>query len=91
MAHYLRLACWPYPLIADYGRILGGSPAAVACDLAVLLPLVGFSAVLLWKRSPWGYVGAWFFVVLAPSSSVVPVATEIIAERRMYLPLSQPC
>jgi len=88
VAHYLRLAVWPHPLLADYGRILGGSPGAVACDLAVLLPLACLSGVLLWKRSPWGYVGAWFFVVLAPSSSVVPVATEVIAERRMYLPLA---
>jgi tetratricopeptide (TPR) repeat protein len=88
VAHYLRLVFWPYPLIADYGRILGGSPGTVACDLAVLLFLAGLSAALLWKRSPWGYVGASFFIVLSPSSSVVPIATEAVAEHRMYLPLA---
>ena len=31
--------------------------------------------------------GLWFFVTLAPASSIVPVATEVGAERRMYLPL----
>ena len=31
--------------------------------------------------------GAWFFVTLAPTSSIVPIATEVGAERRMYLPL----
>jgi protein O-mannosyl-transferase len=35
-----------------------------------------------------GFAGAWFFLILAPSSSVVPVATETIAEHRMYLPLA---
>lgn len=88
VAHYLRLAFWPHPLIADYWRVLGGAPVAIAWDFVVLVFLAGGSAVLLWKRSPWGYLGAWFFVVLAPSSSVVPVATEIIAERRMYLSLA---
>ena len=34
-----------------------------------------------------GFLGVWFFVTLAPTSSVVPIATEVGAERRMYLPL----
>jgi len=35
-----------------------------------------------------GFAGACFFLILAPTSSVVPIATEIIAEHRMYLPLA---
>ena len=35
-----------------------------------------------------GFLGGWFFATLAPSSSVLPLATEIAAERRMYLPLA---
>jgi tetratricopeptide (TPR) repeat protein len=35
-----------------------------------------------------GFVGAWVFITLAPTSSVVPIATEVGAERRMYLPLA---
>ena len=34
-----------------------------------------------------GFLGAWFFITLAPTSSIVPIATEVGAERRMYLPL----
>jgi Flp pilus assembly protein TadD len=34
-----------------------------------------------------GFMGAWFFLTLAPASSLVPIATEVGAERRMYLPL----
>jgi len=37
---------------------------------------------------PAGFAGAVFFGVLAPSSSLVPVATQTIAEHRMYLPLA---
>jgi tetratricopeptide (TPR) repeat protein len=33
------------------------------------------------------FLGTWFFVTLAPTSSIIPIATEVGAERRMYLPL----
>ena len=35
-----------------------------------------------------GFAGAWFFVILAPTSSVVAVAGQPTAEHRMYLPLA---
>jgi tetratricopeptide (TPR) repeat protein len=35
-----------------------------------------------------GFLGAMFFLTLAPTSSVVPIASEVGAERRMYLPLA---
>lgn len=95
VAHYLRLAIWPHPLVGDYGRFLGGRPQDLAVDLAVEAMLV---AATLWAlfgsessrrgRRAWGLAGAWTFLILAPSSSVVPVATEIVAEHRMYLPLA---
>jgi Tfp pilus assembly protein PilF len=88
VAHYLRLSFWPHPLVADYGRALGGAPLAVAFDAGVIGLLLAVTAIALWRRPAIGFIGAWFFVILAPSSSVVPVATEIIAEHRMYLPLA---
>jgi protein O-mannosyl-transferase len=88
VAHYLRLSFWPHPLVADYGRMLGGSPPEVAFDLVIVGVLVGVTLLGLWRRPQVGFIGAWFFLILAPSSSVVPVATEIIAEHRMYLPLA---
>jgi len=37
-----------------------------------------------------GFTGVWFFAILAPSSSVVPIATQTIAEHRVYLALASP-
>jgi tetratricopeptide (TPR) repeat protein len=88
VVHYLRLALWPNPLVADYGRILEGSPARVAACALADLCLVAATVFLLRRRSPAGFLGAWFLVILAPSSSVIPVSTEIMAEHRMYLPLA---
>jgi tetratricopeptide (TPR) repeat protein len=84
--HYLRLLVWPAPLNIDYGSRpitgFGGIPGLVALTLA------GAAAVVAWTRPRWrplAFLGAWFFLILAPSSSVVPIATEIAAERRVYL------
>jgi tetratricopeptide (TPR) repeat protein len=88
IALYLRLSFWPHPLIADYGRTLGGSPSAVLFDTVVVGLLLAATLHGLWRRPQFGFIGAWFLFILAPSSSVVPVATEIIAEHRMYLPLA---
>ena len=35
-----------------------------------------------------GFLGAWVFITLSPTSSFVPIATEVGAERRMYLPMA---
>jgi tetratricopeptide (TPR) repeat protein len=88
IVHYLRLAAWPSPLVGDYGRILSGSPAEVGACALLLAALAAGSVALLRRRSAVGFLGVSFFVLLAPSSSVVPVSTEIMAEHRMYLPLA---
>lgn len=40
------------------------------------------------RKPALGFLGASFFLILAPSSSFVPVATQTMAEHRMYLPLA---
>jgi tetratricopeptide (TPR) repeat protein len=42
---------------------------------------------LLARQPRLGFLGAWVFLTLAPTSSFLPIATEVGAERRMYLPL----
>ena len=54
---------------------------------AILSALVAFAVVGLIRRQAWALPLAVFFVLLAPSSSIVPVAGQPIAENRVYLPL----
>jgi protein O-mannosyl-transferase len=87
--HYLRLAFVPWPLVFDhYGGLPPASMLSVAPYAAVLVALCALSVLGLVRRHPAGFAGAWFFVILAPTSSVVPIPTEIAAEHRMYLPLA---
>ena len=39
------------------------------------------------KRPAWGFLGAWFFVILAPTSSIMPIQ-DVAFEHRMYLSLA---
>ncbi len=86
--HYVRLSFWPHPLVGDYGRILPGTPVGLALGACAAVLAVTATAVGLARAPALGFVGAWFLLTIAPSSSVVPVATEIMAEHRMYLPLA---
>ncbi len=88
IVHYLRLCVWPHPLIFDYGFSVVGGPAEVWWQGPLLLLLFAATIWALWRRPFWGFLGIWFFAILAPSSSVVPVVTETLAEHRMYLPLA---
>jgi len=88
IAHYLRLSIWPHPLIFNYGRTLALDPVSTALSAALVTCLLVGTLVALRRAAPVGFLGACFFLILAPSSSVVPVATEVMAEHRMYLPLA---
>ncbi len=85
---YLRLTLWPHPLVVDYGTAVRGFDVAVVWWGSVVLALLVGTWWALWRRPVLGFVGACFFLVLAPSSSVVPLVTQTMAEHRMYLPLA---
>jgi tetratricopeptide (TPR) repeat protein len=55
--------------------------------LAILTVLLAATAVAvaLWPAA--GFLAVAFFVILLPTSSIMPIVTEAAAERRMYLPL----
>jgi hypothetical protein len=88
VVHYVRLALWPSPLVFLYDWPLGTSLATVAWQAAVLMAAAAATICGLARRHPPAFLGAAFFLVLAPSSSVLPVVTEVAAEHRMYLPLA---
>ena len=89
IVYYLRLCFWPHPLVIDYcdwpiARSLKDSlvPGIVVAGL------LGATAWAFRHRPPMAFLGAWFFLILAPTSSILPSLGEVAAERRMYLPLA---
>jgi tetratricopeptide (TPR) repeat protein len=84
---YLRLALWPSPLVLDYGSGLAGTVREVWPQAVLLLALVTGTFLALWRRPVIGFLGFWFFAILAPSSSFVPLTSQTMAEHRMYLSL----
>jgi tetratricopeptide (TPR) repeat protein len=85
---YLKLAIWPHPLVFDYGFNVVQNPAMVLPYVPILAVLLASTAIALWRWPPLGFVGAWFFVILAPSSSVIPLTEQPMAESRIYLSLA---
>jgi len=87
IVRYIRLAFWPRGLVLDYARdtvkSFGEYGLQALCILAMLIATVA----ALRYRPGWGFLGAWFFLILAPTSSFVPIADPIF-EHRMYLPLA---
>ena len=87
--HYLRLVFVPYPLVMDYGWPMATRVADWALPAAMILVLLAATVWGLCRRKWWGFAGAWFFVILAPTSSFLPLArNDLAAEHRMYLPLA---
>lgn len=85
---YLKLALWPAPLVFDYGTGTVSGLAEIWWQALVLAALLG-GVLWLWRRQPAAvFAGSWFFICLAPSSSIVPVATQTMAEHRPYLALA---
>jgi tetratricopeptide (TPR) repeat protein len=85
---YLKLSFWPHPLNVDYGTGVAAGLAEVWPQAVVLLGLLAATVWALVCRPAAGFLGAWFFLILAPSSSVVPLVEQTVAEHRMYLPLA---
>jgi tetratricopeptide (TPR) repeat protein len=85
---YLSLTAWPSGLVFDYGFGFASNIAEVAPQLLVIAVLLAAAVIALVRWPVAGFLAAAFFVVLSPSSSVVPVATQTVAEHRMYLPLA---
>jgi tetratricopeptide (TPR) repeat protein len=97
--HYLRLALWPQPLVFYYPVRWSQPPAGLAAAALGIAALVGGSAWAFFRpaRRPaaggpepvraLGFLGLWFFAILAPTS-LVPGMSQTLAEHRMYLALA---
>lgn len=98
--HYLRLVFWPHPLVLDYQWPVATHWREILPSSLALLILMLITGWALWlplkeaapgasahRRAAAGFLGAWFFLTLAPSSSIIPIA-DLAFEHRMYLPLA---
>uniref|UniRef100_Q01QH2 TPR repeat-containing protein n=1 Tax=Solibacter usitatus (strain Ellin6076) TaxID=234267 RepID=Q01QH2_SOLUE len=85
--HYLRLAFWPSELCLDYGwPPVKGIGDALAPGIVICALILAF--VWAWRRNaPLGFFGIWFFLILIPTSSFIPIA-DLAVEHRMYLSLA---
>src|SRR5439155_13773938 len=87
---YVLLVFWPQGLTFDYGLRPVTGLAGVPGMLFLLAG--GLATILAWVRGGrwlwFGFLGAAFFLLLAPSSSVVPIVSEIAAGPRTFLALA---
>jgi tetratricopeptide (TPR) repeat protein len=83
---YLRLAVWPNGLTLDYSW-----PAATSAVSLVLAALAGVAVLvalaLAFRGSAIAFLVASFFLILAPTSSFVPLL-DVAFEHRMHLALA---
>jgi tetratricopeptide (TPR) repeat protein len=82
---YLRLAVWPHPLVFDYYVQWFDFWPAFPFALAVAF-LLAATLWLLAHAPAAGFLGIWFFAILAPTS-LVPGIRQTMAEHRMYVAL----
>lgn len=88
MLRYLKLSIWPSDLCFDYGRWIAPHAGAWLPGW-IVAGLLMLATIRAWRRDPKiGLAGAWFFLILAPTTSFIPIASQTIAEHRMYLPLA---
>jgi tetratricopeptide (TPR) repeat protein len=86
--HYLRLVVLPVGQTFDYDWPLARTPFAlgVIVPFALLAGLI-YLAIRARRTQPlFTFAIAWTLLILAPTSSVMPIA-DLLVERRMYLPL----
>ena len=85
--HYLRLVVWPDQLCLDYAWPVARRIATVAGPMSAM---AGLFAALAWawrRAQAAAFCGASALVILAPTSSLLPLA-DLAMEHRMYLPLA---
>jgi Flp pilus assembly protein TadD len=84
--HYIRLVLLPFGFCLDHDWPV---PAGFIAALPAVLTVALMGGIALWfslRGNVFGCAGVLIFLILAPTSSVIPVMTSTAAEHRMYLP-----
>lgn len=83
---YVRLVFFPVGQLFEYYWPITTSPEYWVVPGLVILAGLGATLWAIYRIPKLGYLCAAVFVILAPTSSVVP-AVQLAAEHRLYLPL----
>jgi tetratricopeptide (TPR) repeat protein len=73
--------------VFDYGTFLA-APGQIAAAAIAVVAIGAASFIAIRKYRPLVFALVLAAGVLAPSSSIIPVTTQTVAEHRMYLPLA---
>jgi tetratricopeptide (TPR) repeat protein len=87
IGRYLWLSLWPHPLVFEYGTIWMRRVGDVLPWAMAVAAVAAATLIALWRRPALGFLGCWFFAILAPTS-LVPGTIQMIVEHRMYLSLA---
>ena len=85
--HYLRLAIWPHPLNVDYLWPVTRAVKQLLSSIFVIGSILGLTLWGLVRMPKMAFLSVFFFFILAPTSSVMPIL-DLAVEHRMYLPLA---
>lgn len=85
--HYIRLAIWPHPLNFDYFWPAAKSWTELAPGFVVIGCVLLGTLWAYFMRPKAAFLPIFFFLILAPTSSVMPIL-DLAVEHRMYLPLA---
>jgi tetratricopeptide (TPR) repeat protein len=83
--HYFKLLVWPTDLVLDYGYT---APLTLADALPYAAALIVLCALVawLWLAKPRAGLPFVLCLLLLAPTTLVPIISEVGAERRMYLP-----
>jgi protein O-mannosyl-transferase len=87
IVHYLSLAFWPSAQCVYPAWPVSQSIQEVLPQFAFILGLILLTMWAVRYRPNWSFLGGCFFLILAPTSSIIPIK-DLAFEHRMYLPLA---
>lgn len=84
---YLLMTFWPSGQAVHHEFVYPRVITQYLPSLIAVMGMIVLSFVALIRYPRIGFAGLWFFMILAPTSSILPIVTEPMAERRMLMPV----
>jgi len=84
LLHYVRLIFWPHPLILDYDWPVAQGFFPIIVPAVFIITLIVLTIRFYRRGSSFAFLGVWFFLILVPTSGIIPIA-DLAFEHRMYL------